>query len=113
MAQRIGIAICVVCSYYDITTEQLFSASHKWQYADARAVICYILHEKWSMSLTAVGTLLHRHHSSVKCAIRKIKTWIDNPKIFSKEIKIVDAIIESIDCMIEENNKKDTEHDTE
>lgn len=106
MAQRIGIAICVVCSYYDITTEQLFSASHKWQYADARAVICYILHEKWSMSLTAVGTLLHRHHSSVTCAISKIKTWIDNPKIFSKDVEIVDAIIDSIDSMIEEIQQK-------
>ena len=85
MERRIEIAIYVVCSQYDITAEQLVSSGHTWHQADARAMLSYILRTHCGMTLAKIGRLIHRHHSTVACNIRKVKMWHDNPKIFAKE----------------------------
>lgn len=99
MSERIEIVIYVVCDSYDITAEQLTSASHAWRIADARAVICFILRERQHMTLSAIGALLHRHHSTVLCAARKVRTWLDNPKIFPRENETFDNIVERINTL--------------
>lgn len=111
MSERIDTAIYVVCDEFGITTDQLKSASHKWKYADARAVLCYVLHERWHLSLSAVGALLIRHHSTVLCAARKVKMWRENRNIFPRENYQVDRVIERITTITKHGTARTQAHE--
>lgn len=108
MERRIEIAIYVVCSQYDITAEQLVSSGHTWHQADARAMLSYILRTHCGMTLAKIGRLIHRHHSTVICNVRKVDLWLHNPKIFAKENYKFESIIERFNTLTNEAERATT-----
>lgn len=111
MNERIEIVKYVVCDTYNITAEELTSACHTWRIADARAIMCYVLREHHKMTFSQIGTLLHRHHSTVLCAVRKVRTWRDNVKIFPRENETFDNIIERIKTLESSKHLKTNSND--
>lgn len=108
MERRIEIATYVVCSDYGIMAEQLTAPGHEWHQADARAILSYILRTQCEMTFMQIGRLIHRHHSTVICNVRKVDLWLHNPKIFAKENYKFESIIERFNTLTNEAERATT-----
>lgn len=66
---------------FGVTVEAVTSAMLHRQYADARAVVCYVLCSMRGMSTTEVGRMIHRTHATVIYYNRKADDWLRMPKL--------------------------------
>lgn len=62
-----------VATLQSVQVKDIVSQSRKRSTADARAIVCYILHRHLGMSSTEVGKMLNRDHSSVLAAVKKVE----------------------------------------
>lgn len=70
-----------VADIYGITVENILSRRRLRRYADARAVICYLLCFTQGFSTTEVGKVLNRNHSSIVYFNKKTRDWLRTPII--------------------------------
>jgi len=70
-----------VADIYGITVENILSRRRLRRYADARAVICYVLCFTQGYSTTEVGKVLNRNHSSIVYFNKKTRDWLRTPII--------------------------------
>lgn len=70
-----------VADIYGITVENILSRRRLRRYADARAVICYLLCFTQGYSTTEVGKVLNRNHSSIVYFNKKTRDWLRTPII--------------------------------
>lgn len=68
-----------VADIYGITVENILSRRRLRRYADARAVICYMLCFTQGYSTTEVGRVLNRNHSSIVYFNKKTRDWLRKP----------------------------------
>lgn len=53
------------CQLLGVTIEEITSKNRKRHLADCRAILGYILIDRFHMSLTHAGKIINRHHSSI------------------------------------------------
>lgn len=68
-----------VADIYGITISDIKSRRRLRRYADARAVICYMLYSVKSMTLVEIAKMLNRTHASVIYFNRKAEDWLQTP----------------------------------
>jgi len=68
-----------VADIYGITVNDILSRRRLRRFADARAVICYLLCFTQGYSTTEVGRVLGRDHSSVVYFNKKTMDWLRTP----------------------------------
>lgn len=64
---------------YGCTVADLKSPKRHRKYADARAVVCYILCQMRGWTYSEVGRTLHRTHSTVIYFNRRADEWLKLP----------------------------------
>jgi len=64
---------------YGISVCGILSSSRQRKYTDARAVVCYLLHNNGLMSCTEIAGMIHRTHPSVLYLEKKAKEWVGQP----------------------------------
>lgn len=62
----------VVLREYDVTTEQLFSKSHKRTFADVRHVLIYLVKSFLPLSNTEIAELVDRDRSTIIHSFKKV-----------------------------------------
>jgi len=70
-----------VADIYGITVSDILSRRRLRRFADARAVICYLLCFTQGYSTTEAGRVLGRDHSSVVYFNKKTMDWLRTPII--------------------------------
>lgn len=70
-----------VADLYGITVEDIVSRCRVRKLADARAVVCYLLHGKAKMSCVEVGQMIHRTHATVLYFKRRACEWVSRPAL--------------------------------
>ena len=67
-----------VLSFYNVTMDELKSSSRRRQYVRPRHVLCFLLH-RYGMSLSDIGGILNRDHSSAihgrDCIFNEMSTF--------------------------------------
>ena len=58
-----------VCQERGLAVEDLLSGSHAWELVAARRLVAHELRVR-SLSLPAIGRILHRHHTSILYLLR-------------------------------------------
>lgn len=62
-----------VSSYYNISSDELFTRSRKREINDARQLVMYMTKKHTSLPLTGIGTRLNRSHATVLHAVTNIE----------------------------------------
>lgn len=84
-----------ITNKYNITTEELKSQNRKATILIPRQIAMYILKEKVEMTVSAIGRMFGRDHSTVMNAIEKIKKDMEKDISFDKEVNnIIREIME-------------------
>lgn len=81
-----------VAIHFGVSVEEIVSSTRKRSVADARAVTCYLAYNLCGMSSTEVGQLVHRDHSTIIIAVRKVEQWLELPKINPHAVDIINAL---------------------
>lgn len=78
-----------VCDYYDVSMECIKSKDRFQNLVDARQVYCYLCRSYTVASLSEIGNLINRDHSTVVWGVNKIKDFIDVDKSTSRDIELI------------------------
>lgn len=76
-----------VCSYYNITEEELKSENRKKEILIPRQICMYIMKEKLTISLSEIGNHFNKNHTTVMNAIEKTKLNIDKDEEIKHKIE--------------------------
>jgi chromosomal replication initiator protein len=72
-------AIEIICKYFDIDSDVIFSPSRIKNIVNVRNICMYFLYKKFNLSLKKIGNLFgNRSHSTIKHGIEKINLIITN-----------------------------------
>jgi chromosomal replication initiation ATPase DnaA len=66
---------------YGITIQDITSPCRKRRMADARAVVCYLLHSCIGLSSPEIGRMLKRTHATVLYFNRRADDWVRTPRL--------------------------------
>ena len=66
-----------VAEYFGVSKEDILSHSRKKEFALARHITMYLLHSIKGVSLTKLGKMFDRDHTSILYAAEKIKTLLE------------------------------------
>ena len=78
-----------VCDYYDVKMEYVKSKDRFQNLVDARQVYCYLCRNYTVASLSEIGNLINRDHSTVVWSVNKINDFIDVDKSTSRDIEFI------------------------
>ena len=92
-----------------VRVKDILSSSKKYRYADARFIVCYILHRDLHMSSNEVGALVNRSHATVLHAVRMVEDWLAMPRLNYMAVTTVMAIEEHLN--IKHHNEEQNETD--
>lgn len=84
----------LVLTQFEITSQQLYSRSHKKDYVDARRALAYLLRKKTDLSLQQIGARFNRHHSSILYHVNRAHDLIDVDYEFREKIKSIEEEID-------------------
>jgi len=86
----------VVCSFYDIKSDLIHTASRKRQIVQARQVTMYLSKNYTEMSLAQIGSLIgKKNHATVLHACRTVKEQMEVDKTFREEIAEIEKKLKS------------------
>ena len=77
----------VVASYYDISVDDIISASRQQNIARPRQVAMYLSRKMTNLSWVKIANSFERDHATVMHGSEKIETMMDEDIAFNKEIK--------------------------
>jgi len=75
-----------VASFYNISVEKLCGRSRKKEFAFPRHVAMYLLKKKCGVSLSQIGKVFERDHTSVVYAVAKIQEKVETNKLFAEHL---------------------------
>ena len=78
--------IIKICSYYDVTLDELMSKSRLRKIADARNTLYYIFHKCYRMTSVEVGKMFNKNHATILSGSNKIEGFMRFDKVFRKQI---------------------------
>ncbi len=81
----------VVCSYYKIEPDQLFTKTRKREISDARQMVMYLAKKHAKMLLTAIGTRLSRTHATVLHACKNIEERLQIEKQLKEDVAKIES----------------------
>jgi chromosomal replication initiation ATPase DnaA len=81
-----------VAECYGVTAEALLSTKRARPLPDARSIVSWLLCYTLHMSTTEVGEALHRDHSTVLFAIKKVDDWTSMPKMYARELGLISKL---------------------
>ncbi|WP_434313731.1 helix-turn-helix domain-containing protein [Enterococcus innesii] len=81
-----------VAEAYGVTTDDLRSKSRIARFADARAVVCYLLYRYYNYGWKDVGRMVLRDHSSVMHSVRLVEGFCLWPKMYATDLAIIEDI---------------------
>lgn len=82
-----------VASYYNISSDLIFTKTRKREIADARHVVMYLAKKLAGMPLTGIGHKLDRTHATVIHGVQCVNDRISSEKGFAAEIAAIEASI--------------------
>lgn len=82
-----------VAKLYGVTITELKSRSRLRKYADARAVICYILCSQCKLSYSEVASMLNRTHATVIYFVKNAEGWLRVPAFNPKGANAINELI--------------------
>lgn len=82
-----------VASYYNITTDLLFTKTRKREVSDARQVVMYLAKKLAKMSFKAIGHKLDRTHATVLYACNSIEDRMQTEKKLAADLDAIEASI--------------------
>ncbi len=75
-----------VSAFYNIGVEKLCGRSRKKEFSTPRHVAMYLLKKKCGISLSQIGKVFERDHSSVVYAVSKIQEKVESDDNFAKQL---------------------------
>ena len=86
--------IQTVCQYYDVTYEQIKSRCRVRQIVKARSMVSYLLNLKIEgITLSKIGVVIRRDHSSVVHEINTIKNFLTFEKQTINDLKNINKLL--------------------
>ena len=77
-----------VVEHYEVTHDDLRSGIRDNRHATARSVACYLLRQK-GFSLSDVGRIVGRHHTSVMSAVERTQRALETVEGFRADVEAV------------------------
>jgi chromosomal replication initiator protein len=78
-----------VCNYYNLKIDFVKSNDRYQHLVNARQLYCYLCRNYTVASLSEIGNLINRDHSTVVWSVNKIKDFIDVDKYISRDIEFI------------------------
>ena len=69
--------IYYICNVYEVTYEEVKSRTRLSKVVRARQMIAYVLHKIIGMTLSQIGELLSRDHSTIIYSWREVEKFLD------------------------------------
>lgn len=88
-----------VCKTLDLTVDRVCSAERSGDVLMVRQALSYIFYEKYSLTLSAIGSLFNRDHSTIINSVNKIKDaiWLyEQQNINTKTLQNLNTICEIV-----------------
>ena len=79
---------------YGCTEEDVKSRKRHRQYAEARAVVCYMLYSFIGRSCTETATLLNRTHGTVLYFNNRACDWLNMPRLNPRGAEVIKVLVE-------------------
>ena len=76
-----------VCVMFQITEEGLHSYRRDRKHTKARQAVVYLLKQLTSLSLSEIGTIVGRNHSTVHATLKKVRERMSNDDFFQKQMQ--------------------------
>lgn len=81
-----------VAEGFGIKANDILGRCRTARVADARAVVCYLLHRCLHMSTTEVAVFLSKRHSTVLHNVKKAEQMRKCPKFYAVELQVLDEV---------------------
>lgn len=81
-----------VAKIYSITVDDMTSKKRHRVYADARAVVCYVLCSLRFCTFSEVARLLHKSHATVIYHNHRACDWMQTPRINPRGYNVIREI---------------------
>jgi len=78
-----------VADLYGITQDDITSRKRHRRFADARAVICYIMCALDGYTFSEAGRSIHRTHASVIYFVRRASWWMRSPVLNQRAVAAI------------------------
>jgi len=88
-----------VCETLDLTVDRVCSTERSGDVLMVRQALSYIFYEKYSLTLSAIGRLFNRDHSTIINSVNKIKDaiWLyEHQNVDTKTLQNLNAICEIV-----------------
>ncbi len=83
----------IICRELDVDMKQIRSRNRVRKLSDARKIIAYIIDNRFSPTLTTIGNMIMRNHSSVLYCKRVTPDIVRSDVVFAEKLKrCLDAI---------------------
>lgn len=81
-----------VAQLYECTSTDILSRKRNRRFAEARAVICYIMCALEGRTLCEAGRAIHRTHPSVIYFVRRVSWWMRSPILNHKAVTVINTL---------------------
>lgn len=83
----------VICDYYNISSDALFTKSRKREISDARQMLMYLAKKMTDMPFTTIGSLIDRNYATVIYACKNIDERLPLEKKLRDDVQAIKAIL--------------------
>lgn len=88
--------INVVCDHFNVSMSDIDNESRKRPYPYVRHIIMSFLKELSLPTLTQVGNVFHRDHTTVMSSIITLRDWYDTDDVIKKEVEYLKERVLSV-----------------
>ena len=78
--------IGVVCRHFSVTVEDVKGTQKLQNIKDARNVAMYAIKEETSLSLSQIGDVFNRDHSTVHSNVNRVKSQMESDPVFDAKV---------------------------
>ena len=80
---------------FGITEDELKGRCRQRHIMNIRHALFYHMRYERNLTLTQIGKLFDRDHSTIINAVKNVEAWLDVPQIFKEELQILEIINEA------------------
>ena len=93
LEEKIDLLYVKVSREFNTTKEAINSESRIANVAEARAVLCYVVHKVYGVTQEKTGEILGRHHATARHLAKKISGYIEFNKDYERTIsQIINSV---------------------
>jgi len=85
--------ISTVCDVYNLSIDDLATASHKRELVQCRHLIMYLLKRFTKLTLVEIGSIFNRHYSTVIYAIGTMEDILSYNQKFRTKVSSIEKVI--------------------